>query len=1578
VSREEVFANTFVFFEKQPHSNFRKTSQLKVVAMSHYAKVVRERDRVDRLLAHLQNEHSAYHSASNSFHADGTETVSSGSSGTSVILETLRKPWVAPMDAWKLKSSYKKFGYAQPKPGDDDASAMDNDKDSPETTPVPPPDDTSDTSTSTASSAKIESLVQLQIAVLATRRVPLTATAGKRIPKRVMIPFKHPMQAFPASVPLCPDMQALEDAFGGASLQIDVHSSSGYNFSNEFENVYKAKTNSSTSYQDFMSTCHRALLVFDPSIDPDQSRAFCAYMGRMALWERSVSVLACTDALRATAPDVKAELLNKEPYPSLKILIGRDRVDQSLCFWVRICPRVKPTGLKAMTADAKKAEMTAHVALHFCYYRKFTLSKARLDEFERNQKGYFDWKTRTGSGALTTAPPPPPRPPLNDSWFVYLVCRQNPAAADSATAELYDELDAEDQDATADYAMNAQGGARGGDSVATGTGFSGVSGFTGFTGFTRKDGPVGPPPTKADPSPCSELVGWGYNSDFSLGLGKQASSDGAASGIGAHTDSDNMHRPRPIPLPSSLTLERIATIACSPRHTLVLSCMGNIYVCGENSEGALGLGNLSSRDKLTLLQWPEDPEDLDRAPPKIVKIAAGSGSIGSHSMCIASDGMLYGWGVPQAVGHGGLKPVLAPLLIDTFPSAIVQSHPDTPDAPERDEEAEDGDFMDGGATGALPCMDVSCGGGFTVAVLRDGRVCSWGIWSHGRLGQGPTPDQKSYKARGNKLARYKMRPGFVSGIKNAVAVACGEAHALCLLSSGEVRAWGQNSCGQLGIGPNYVGVLRDIMHPVTVFPFVGNRYKRSANDGKRLGQLPTVFEDDDATQFKATDGPTLLAANIGCGSYHSAIIDTSGAVYTFGARGSFCLGHNDPFLNGDWADRTNAVFSVNTNATQVQIPFELLPWCKMWSRPRRVIALESAVVRSFSAGDLHSAFLCEEGHLYVCGTGPVSPPIASASLQQESKKKRKQSAKKAKSVVSGIASAEEDAEAAVSSDEDEDDDGLADNESVVSYVSEDDESDPDDDADEVMRKRGVRRAKHEYRKSGRLEELVATKASNVRTPRRPSATWLDAICTKKVVHVSSSGTRCFSILDEENVALSLTAPLLRRTLVGTSQTNDNFNDADDITLDSYRPRDDDDTYGSYFAQRGRADCMLLISGKVLLCHKALLSARSPELRDMIVQEQPADEYTINGQPQPTQLMLPELHIDSARALLAFLYTDVLPRRCLGNTSLLRALQRASKTLRIPRLQILCERLLKCLSEAELARSDDMAWADISAFDLPPPTLARDLGSLVGDPEYADVRFIAEGRTLHAHRFILESRSEYFRTMFRSSYVEGFRDGNSSGAATSVDVVVPDTFVGFLRLLIFMYTDTLPDGSDDALLEDLICADRYGMQDMRNMCESMLVASEDNWLDLLHAADMLESPRLMLEVEGYVRDNFAVVCPEEDFSPDGMQRNATMAMLREEFPDFLDRIFEGRVDAHPLPPSHIFLETTKENLKNSGDLGDAVRPFPTWALVAGLVSFFLYTQSAKVVALGPVIPIVNSLFILGMLLYTFRFLFIKPL
>jgi hypothetical protein len=64
-------------------------------------------------------------------------------------------------------------------------------------------------------------------------------------------------------------------------------------------------------------------------------------------------------------------------------------------------------------------------------------------------------------------------------------------------------------------------------------------------------------------------------------------------------------------------------------------------------------------------------------------------------------------------------------------------------------------------------------------------------------------------------------------------------------------------------------------------------------------------------------------------------------------------------------------------------------------------------------------------------------------------------------------------------------------------------------------------------------------------------------------------------------------------------------------------------------------------------------------------------------------------------------------------------------------------------------------------------------------------------------------------MFGSGMAESSAvNEDSVSGGGMVDIVVPDSFVGLLRFLIYLYTDILPDGSDGALLEDLMSADRY--------------------------------------------------------------------------------------------------------------------------------------------------------------------------
>jgi alpha-tubulin suppressor-like RCC1 family protein len=700
----------------------------------------------------------------------------------------------------------------------------------------------------------------------------------------------------------------------------------------------------------------------------------------------------------------------------------------------------------------------------------------------------------------------------------------------------------------------------------------------------------------------------------------------------------------------------------------------------------------------TSIDWTQSKTSSPTVAPKVVFVAAGSGVAGSHSMCIDDSGVLYAWGYGKATGLGTIQAINRPSVV-----SLPRPSPNSLSEAERDS-----------STKPLRVRSVACGDGFTVCVTMCGKAYSWGQWAHGRLGLGPIPaseGRRGFRSRSNqagtaKLAKYQMRPARILGIENAVDVSCGESHALCRLAHGHVLAWGQNSLGQLGVGPNRLGVLRDAFRPILIAQFGADPFSECLDPSGALNQekvsawrrlLPNE------THFKYSEAlgqhQKPRAKSVFCGAFHSIVIDESDCCWTWGARGSPCLGHGDSrLISKDWAAQINHVFSLSSTEVTTMVPFELMRWCLQWSMPRCVENLRGHHVRHVVGGDLSTAFLTREGRLFLCGSGPVVPTFDPPSL-------------------------------------------LLDGEG---------ESDP----------------KTALQKSASGDVEPEVRGILVSMPRTPSSSWMRELCTRTVKYIGGSGCRLFASLDEEITTRVLTAPLFRKLSSSReklrhpgSDDSDNDHDEhtkDDVSVDS-RYTDVSSKFNSLFEARGRADCLTIASGHLFLCHRALLAQRSNELRDIIFMESPTD-----GTEAVVQVLLPELHSDAARALFYFLYRDALPSWALPSPTLLNALVRCGRSLRMPRLSLLAERYAELLSGKSL--SEDKL--SLPAPELPPNTLCKDLGSMVGDPEYSDVRFIADGKTVSAHRFVLETRSEYFRNMFRSGMAEG------NGTSHTIDVVVP--------------------------------------------------------------------------------------------------------------------------------------------------------------------------------------------------------------
>ncbi|KAK9826376.1 hypothetical protein WJX81_005251 [Elliptochloris bilobata] len=140
------------------------------------------------------------------------------------------------------------------------------------------------------------------------------------------------------------------------------------------------------------------------------------------------------------------------------------------------------------------------------------------------------------------------------------------------------------------------------------------------------------------------------------------------------------------------------------------------------------------------------------------------------------------------------------------------------------------------------------------------------------------------------------------------------------------------------------------------------------------------------------------------------------------------------------------------------------------------------------------------------------------------------------------------------------------------------------------------------------------------------------------------------------------------------------------------------------------------------------------------------------------------------------------------------------------------------SGGALARAPGASLPKLPTIQVPPPTLGRDLATLLEAGEAADVTFQVEGEELPAHRIVLTARSPVFHALLNS----GMREG-AEGVVKLEDVRAPV----FRTLLQFVYTDALPQDLEGAALEVamaqhlLVAADRFQLGRLRRICERRL-------------------------------------------------------------------------------------------------------------------------------------------------------------
>ncbi len=197
---------------------------------------------------------------------------------------------------------------------------------------------------------------------------------------------------------------------------------------------------------------------------------------------------------------------------------------------------------------------------------------------------------------------------------------------------------------------------------------------------------------------------------------------------------------------------------------------------------------------------------------------------------------------------------------------------------------------------------------FSMALVSDGTVWTWGENLDGQLGLG-TPPVEGEPHTPDVTPRYVATR--VPGLTGAVAIAPGYRHALVLMEDGTVRAFGNNDDGQLGDGttesrdaPVVVQGLTDVvklmggfMHSValkrdgTVWVWGRNSY----------GNLGTGTDDDEAhTAPNQVPGVTGVV-DIANGRDHILALHTDGTVSAWGLDASGQLGTGTLSVGGESA-----------------------------------------------------------------------------------------------------------------------------------------------------------------------------------------------------------------------------------------------------------------------------------------------------------------------------------------------------------------------------------------------------------------------------------------------------------------------------------------------------------------------------------------------------------------------------------------------------------------------------------------------------------------------------------------------------
>ncbi|XP_053174708.1 RCC1 domain-containing protein 1-like [Scomber japonicus] len=164
----------------------------------------------------------------------------------------------------------------------------------------------------------------------------------------------------------------------------------------------------------------------------------------------------------------------------------------------------------------------------------------------------------------------------------------------------------------------------------------------------------------------------------------------------------------------------------------------------------------------------------------------------------------------------------------------------------------------------LKAKSLALGAEHAVLLSATGAVYTWGLGSHGQLGHGGLTSEEQPRA---VEALWGM---------SMSCVATGGWHSVCISDGGDLYVWGWNESGQLGL-------------PSQALRKAQQQSGQQADVSTSPRENPQEGEDDKEVFISIQAFPALLditpsceIKTVSCGSRHTAVVTTTGDLYTWG------------------------------------------------------------------------------------------------------------------------------------------------------------------------------------------------------------------------------------------------------------------------------------------------------------------------------------------------------------------------------------------------------------------------------------------------------------------------------------------------------------------------------------------------------------------------------------------------------------------------------------------------------------------------------------------------------------------------